>query len=216
LIFLQYPYPKEYRGSQAHILNRLVHFGFSNTPEEGLLKVAIVALATLVLSACASYAPQRYAAVPDNIPVLRSIGLGNIKVESFVMSAAFAATCRGGITIDPPINMTFQGYLQAALADELKIAGLYNEISPRIVLSGNLEKLEFSSTKNLTKGEWNIGLQISSSNGRSTYASERYEFESGFGGTTACRRSAEAFLPAVQSLISKLVRSREFRALIET
>lgn len=184
--------------------------------EEDVLKIAMVALAVLVLSACESYAPQRYAPVPDNTPVLRSIGLGNIKVESFIMSAAFAATCRGGITVDPPVNMTFQGYLQTALADELKVAGLYNAISPRVVLSGDLDILEFSSIKNLTRGEWSIGLRISSSNGRSTHVFERYEFESGFGGITACRRSAEAFLPAVQSLISKLVRSREFRALIET
>jgi hypothetical protein len=39
-------------------------------------------------------------------------------------------------------------------------------------------------------------------------------FESGFNGETACKRSAEAFLPAVQNLIAKLIRSPEFPALL--
>ena len=177
------------------------------------MKALTIALAALSLSACQSFSPQRYTAVPDNAPVLRALTGGTAKIGPFVMSTTFDASCRGGANIDPPINMTFEGYLQAALADELKVAGLYNEKNPKVVLSGNIDKLAFSSTKGLTNGEWLIGLRVSSSNGRSAYMSELYQFESAFEGGSACRRTAEAFLPAVQNVIAKLVRSAEFRSL---
>lgn len=149
------------------------------------------------------------------MPVLKALPSGKVKVDPFTLAFTFDASCRGGVNIDPPVNMTYQGYLQAAIADELKVAGLYEEKSPRIVLSGSIDRLTFSSTKGIVNGEWSIGLKITSSNGRSAYASELYQFESAFEGGTACRRTAEAFLPAVQSLIAKLIRTAEFRALLE-
>ena len=152
--------------------------------------------------------------MPDNAPVLKALPVGAIKVSPFVLSTTFDATCRGVGDITPPVNMTIQSYLQTALADELKVAGLYDENNPKIVLSGIIDKLNFSSSKGLTNGEWNIGLQVASSNGRSMYASESYQFESAFEGGTACRRTAEALLPAVQSLIAKIIRSDDFRLLL--
>lgn len=174
----------------------------------------IFVLAALGLSACQSYSPQRYTAVPDNTPVLQAISAGKIKVEAFILSTPFDAICRGGANIDPPINMSFQQYLQIALADELKMAGIYDEKNPNVVLSGSIEKLSFSSTKGLTNGEWDIGLKVTSSNGKAAYVSEHFQFESAFEGSSACRRTAEAFLPAVQNLIAKRVRGEQFRALL--
>ena len=43
---------------------------------------------------------------------------------------------------------------------------------------------------------------------------EHYEFNSGFEGGTACKQTAEAFMPAVQNLIGKIVASPDFRALV--
>ena len=43
---------------------------------------------------------------------------------------------------------------------------------------------------------------------------EYYEFESGFIADTACKQTAEAFMPSVQNIISKIVRSPEFRKLL--
>ncbi len=173
-----------------------------------------LALIALGLSGCSSYAPQRYTAMPDNTPILKALSVGSIKVNPFVLSITFDAMCRGVGDITPPVNMTIQSYLQTALADELKVAGLYDEKNPKFVLSGNIDRLNFSSSKGLTNGEWNIGLTITSSNGKSMYASESYQFESAFEGFTACRRTAEAFLPAVQNLIAKIVRSTDFRPLL--
>jgi hypothetical protein len=45
-------------------------------------------------------------------------------------------------------------------------------------------------------------------------ASEHYEFNSGFIADTACKQTAEAYLPAVQNIIGKIVKSPEFKSLV--
>ena len=184
---------------------------------EFLLKTikTIVVLASLTLVGCQSYSPQRYTAMPDNLPALKGLPAVSIRVEPFVMATTFDATCRGVGDMTPPVNMTMQGYLQTALADELKVAGMYDGTNPKIRLSGTIDRFNFSSSKGLTNGEWNIGLSLASSNGKSMYASESYQFESAFEGGTACRRTAEALLPAVQNLVSKVIRSNDFSLLLK-
>jgi hypothetical protein len=66
----------------------------------------------------------------------------------------------------------------------------------------------------LTGGSWDIGLKVNSSNGKSVSVSEHYEFNSGFIADTACKQTAEAYLPAVQNLIGKLVKAPEFKSLV--
>src|SRR5687767_6611418 len=108
------------------------------------MKTLLLLIATLSLSGCMSYSPQRYVPSPDNTPILRALQPGKVHVDPFVFPASFDQTCRGGTNIDPPINMTFAQYIQNALADELKIAGLYDAKSPDIVLRGSVEELSFS------------------------------------------------------------------------
>jgi hypothetical protein len=110
--------------------------------------------------------------------------------------------------------MSFEGYIQKALADELKVAGMFDDKAPRTTLSGAVEQLAFSSSRGLTGGEWDITLRVRSSNGKSVLVSEHYEFESGFVADTACKQTAEAYFPAVQNLIGKLVKAPEFKSLL--
>jgi hypothetical protein len=126
----------------------------------------------------------------------------------------FDNSCRAVGPISPPDNMSFELYLQKALADELKVAGKFDDKTPKVTLSGVVEQLSFSSSRGLTGGSWDIGLRINSSNGKSNFVSEHYEFNSGFIGDTACKQTAEAYLPAVQNIIGKLVKSSEFLALV--
>ena len=168
----------------------------------------------LSMSACQTYSPQRYIPATDTAVVLKTYPKVRARVEPFVLSSAFDAACRGAGDFTPPVNMTVQGYIQQAFSDELKLADLYDEMSPDVVLSGVIDALSFSSAKGLTGGEWNIGIKLSSSNGASMYATENYLFESAFGGDTACKRAAEAFLPATQKLILQVVRSESFRSLL--
>lgn len=178
------------------------------------MKKTIFVLCTLALSACSTYMPQRYSISAENNVALKEIGVGNINVGAFKGPENFDNTCRAAGPIAPPDSKSFEAYIQEALADELKVAGKFDEKTPKITLSGAVEQLAFSSSRGLTGGTWDIGLRVHSSNGKSSYVAEHYEFNSGFGAETACKQTAEAYLPAVQNLIGKLVKSPEFVALI--
>jgi hypothetical protein len=111
-------------------------------------------------------------------------------------------------------NLTHTQYIQKAFEDELKIAGAYAAETARVTLGGKVNKLEFSSTKGLTGGYWQIDLTLDSSNGKTLAASEHYEFDSGFVANEACRNTAEAYSRAVQNLVGKAVKSPGFADLL--
>lgn len=178
------------------------------------MKKILLTISVLCLSACSTFTPQRYSISADNNVALKAIGVGNINVGAFSGPSTFDRACRGAGPIAPPDNMTFETYIQKALADELKVAGMFDDKTPKTTLSGNLEQLSFSSSRGLTGGEWNIQLRVNSSNGKSISVSEHYLFESGFVADTACKQTAEAYLPAVQNLIGKLIKSPGFKGLL--
>jgi len=178
------------------------------------MKTMFIIVAALSMSACSTYMPQRYSINADTNVALKTIDMGNINVGSFKGAANFDNNCRAVGPIAPPDNMSFEAYIQKGLADELKVAGKFDEKTPKVTLSGTVEQLAFSSTRGLTGGSWDIGVKVSSSNGKSTFISEHYEFNSGFIADTACKQTAEAYLPAVQNLIGKLVKSPEFKSLV--
>ena len=178
------------------------------------MKNLLISLAALSLVGCSTYMPQRYSINADTNVALKAIGVSNINVGSFKGPANFDHSCRAAGPISPPDNMSFEAYIQKALTDELKVAGIFDEKTPKVTLTGVLEQLAFSSSRGLTGGSWDIGLRVNSSNGKSTFVSEHYEFNSGFVADTACKQTAEAYLPAVQNTIGKLVKAPEFKALI--
>ena len=179
------------------------------------LKIAVPVLSALLLSACSTYTPQRYSISADNNVALKTLPAGNINVGPFSGPNDFDNSCRAAGPISPPDNMSFEAYIQKALADELKVAEKFDDKTPKVTLTGILEKLDFSSSRGLTGGTWNIGLRVNSSNGQTMYVDEHYEFESGFIADTACKQTAEAYFPAVQNLIGTLVTSPDFRKLVE-
>lgn len=179
-----------------------------------LIRKTLLLITLLTLTACSTYTPQRYSISADNNVALKTLQVQNINVGDFTGPNDFSNACRAAGPIAPPDNMSFEAYLQKALADELKVAGLYNDKAPTVTLTGSLEKLSFSSSRGLTGGSWDLSLIVKSSNGHSTHVSEHYEFESGFVADTACKQTAEAYLPAVQNLIGKLVTSPNFKKLV--
>jgi hypothetical protein len=178
------------------------------------MKNLALALVVLSLSACSTFTPQRYSISADNNMALKAIGVGSINIGRFSGPPSFDRTCRGAGPIAPPDKLSFEAYIQKAFADELKVAGMYDDKTPKTTLTGDVEKLSFSSSRGLTGGEWDISLRLKSSNGKSLFVSEHYEFESGFIADTACKQTAEAYFPAVQNLVGKAITAPEFRALL--
>lgn len=178
---------------------------------KSIVAIPLVAL----LTACSTYTAPRYAINADTNVTLKALGATNVAVGSFSGPASFDSSCRAAGPLAPPDGMTHTEYLKKALEDELKVAGAYSASSPRVTLSGTVNNLEFSSSRGLTGGSWDIDLTLKSSNGKSMRTFERYEFESGFAAITACKQTAEAYMPTVQNLIGKIVRSPEFKDLIQ-
>ena len=175
------------------------------------MKKTTATLAILALGACSTFEPPRYNILVDNNVALKSIAVGGINVGRFKRPYAFDNACRAGGHIVPPDNLTFEAYIQKAVADELSIAGMFDDKTPKITLTGEVERLSFSSWRGINGGEWDIGIRITSTNGKSMSVSHRYEFNIA---GNPCQQTAQAFLPAVQDLIGKLVKAHEFRGLL--
>jgi hypothetical protein len=180
------------------------------------LKIVFFALVSaLFLTACESPTTQRYAISADNNQAIRAIGLTGIGVRTFSAPQDFSSNCRALGPMKIADGITHTQYIQKAFEDELKIAGAYANGTPRRILGGNVSKIEFSSSKGITGGYWQIDLDLDSSNGKKMSVSENYEFSSGFIATEACRNTAEAFSRAVQNLVGKAVKSQGFPELLK-
>lgn len=178
-------------------------------------KLLLIVLSGITLSACQTYNAQTYGVSPDTNYAIKSLKINEtITVGEFSISRPLDTNCRAVGPINLPNNLSFQSYIKKALEDELKVGGAYAYQSPKIVLTGRINRLDMSSSKGLLRGYWDIDLTIQSSNGQSVTASEYYEFDSGFDGFSACKNTADGFMPAVQNLIGKIIKSPQFKELI--
>lgn len=163
----------------------------------------------LLVAGCETYSAPRYGMSADNIVALRSLAPSRIAVGAFVEPLQFADGCRAAGPITAADGMGFAAYIRKALIDELKIAAVYDERGP-VTLTGSLDKLAFSSTV----AWWDLTLTVRSSNGRSITVQEQYKFDGAFAAVTACKKVADAYFPAVQNLLQKLIGSPDFRGLV--
>lgn len=176
-----------------------------------MLKNLILATVVLSISGCSTYAVNRYSVSTDNIISLKSLNGVKLNIGTFTSSTESKAEimCRGVGPIKTPDGQPFEKFIKKALTDELKIAEVYSSSSP-VILSGNLDAIDFSSTS----GNWNLGLTIKSTNGKSVSVTENYSYTTSWFGETACNQTAQALMPAVQNLIGKVVRNSTFKRLI--
>lgn len=176
-----------------------------------MFRIATLCLLVSLLAGCSTYATSRYAINADNVTTLRELNTKQLNVGNFTSSQVGQKEimCRGVGPIKTPDGETFAEFVRKGLVDELKIAGTFSSSAP-ITLTGNLNRIEFSSTS----GSWDLSLTVRSSNGKSLTANENYAFTTSFYGETACNQTAQALMPAVQNLIGKVVLSQDFKALV--
>ena len=174
-----------------------------------LLPLTLVSL-TVLFSGCSTYSASRYSINSDNVVAMRTLNGKMINVGSFSATkpGEKEIMCRGVGPIKTPDGEPFSEFVRKAFLDELKIASVYSATAP-VTLTGNLDAIDFSSAN----GGWNLSLTVKSSNGKSLSVNESYPFTTSFFGDTACNQTAQAFMPAVQNLVGKVVRSTEFLAL---
>jgi hypothetical protein len=168
-------------------------------------------LLAIFISGCSTYAADRYSISVDNMTALKTLTGEKLNVGEFTASkpGLTEIMCRGVGPIKTPDGETFENYIREAFIDELKLAELYSDSSP-ITLTGNVDNIDFSSSS----GTWNIAATIKSSNGKVLSISENYSYKTSFYGETACNQTAQALMPAVQDLITKIIMHQDFPLLI--
>jgi len=167
----------------------------------------------LFISGCSTYAANRYSISVDNVTALKKISGTQLNVGPFTATkpGLTEMMCRGVGPIKTPDGETFENYVREAFIDELKLSELYSENAP-VTLTGNLDNIDFSSNS----GTWDLSLTIKSSNGKVLSVSETHSYKTSFYGETACNQTAQALMPAIQDLISKIIEHPEFPLLISS
>jgi len=132
-----------------------------------------LALALSLFTGCSSYTVAKYGVSPETVSLLRTHGGQKVNVGAFSAKKAGQTEigCRAVGPIKSPDGKPFESYVRQALIDELRLAELFGESAP-VMLTGNLNELEFSSTS----GKWIVDLTLTSSNGRTLNAREDFSY----------------------------------------
>ncbi len=175
------------------------------------LRAALLIALALTATGCSTYAVPRYTSNADTVQALRALNVNGVAVGSFTSSKQDhrEIMCRGVGPIKTPDGESFTEFVRKAFVSELKFANIHRDVAD-ITISGNLNGIDFSSLE----GAWNLDLTLMSSKGRSFNVKESYQFTTSYYGETACNQTAQALMPAVQNLVTKAVRSREFQELV--
>ena len=168
--------------------------------------LALVVTVALI-SGCA-YNASPYGAAVRNVEAIKSKNIKPVAVSTFQSTkpGLDSIVCRaaGPVTVKP----SFEGYIEKAFIDELKLAGVYNPNSD-IVLSGKLESIDFSS--GIGDGNWTFRLTVSNGKNQSFTTDSIFSFSGSFVADKACQEVAQAFGPAVQKLIEDVIQNPKFK-----
>jgi hypothetical protein len=185
------------------------------------MRKIIVVTSVLILGACSSissmikYTPPRYTVSEENQELLKKVGHRNINVHLFTKTAEFDNSCRvvAGI-VQSPDKTGFEGYIRKAFINELKQADMFDDSNPKVSLTGVVEKLSLSTGRITYLSNWEIGIRLSSSNGKSVYIFQHYDFNAGDRLLPDCQMIADNYMQAVQKTLGKLIDSPEFESLV--
>ena len=177
---------------------------------------ALIVTMSLVslLTACSTTNSVPYKSSTANVIAIQNalkasgkkLSVGNFKAGAGV-DENLACRLMGPINVAP--GKTFSTYVQEAFQEELFLAQAYDPNSP-IVINGELEKLSFSS---VSPANWNIALRVSTKNNPGYTSAVTYTFDTSFDAYSACQNVANAFGPAVQELLKKVVNDPQFSKL---
>jgi hypothetical protein len=120
--------------------------------------------------------------------------------------------CRASGRIHVEDGPGFADFLRRALILEVRSAGALSDQAP-VILTGTVSRFEFSTV--MPMGAWTIELTLTSSNGSAVTVSEVYDFDVGRVGDDPCALTAAAAVPAVQQLITRILKHPKFADLLK-
>ena len=189
--------------SENNMKNTLNHF----------VLIVIIFFTGVFFAGCITFTPSQYGHSLENNYLLKKSNIKNVRVGIFTLENSYRNLCRAIGPIDFH-DQNIATYIKNSLIYEFKLAGIYNEISPAVIITGKINDILFSSgVLNGFTGTWLLNLTLNSSNGKSMNISEQYIFRSDFIADTACHNVATALPEAVSSIFNKTFGSDEFQAL---
>ena len=175
------------------------------------LALVIALTSAVILSGCSTTNSIPYKVSTANVIKMqevlkasgKTINVGTITTADGVSESPM---CRlmGPVKVAPGKSTT--QYIADALQEELFLAQVY-DTTAKTSLSATVTDLSFSSVYPAT---WTIGMNVSSNNGTAYSVKTEYEFNTSWDAVSACKNVADAFGPAVQDLIGKIVNAPEF------
>lgn len=175
------------------------------------MKNFLAVLSVLLFTGCSTVTVDRYNTIADNVNTLKEHDT-KLSVGSFTADKSIRKIpCRLAANISMPDQEPIETYIQNAIKEEIKMAGMFSEHSP-LKISANVSSVTVSS--GMTDGHWTIILTVKNSAGQSIDITNRREYASSFAGAAACiHHMPKNFLPTVQELINKIINHPEFTTL---
>ena len=138
----------------------------------------------------------------------KKVSVGNISLSPGVEESPM---CRlnGPIKVAP--GKSLPEYIEEAFREELFMAGVYDS-NAESKINGKIEKLSFSS---VSPAYWDISMKVSSNVSPGYTVSIHYPFDTSWTAYSACKNVANAFGPAVQSLLREVVTNPNFSSLVK-
>ena len=180
-------------------------------------KLILLLSATLWLSACSSIQPARYAVSTANVTNLKPYSHYKAVVSSMELAQPFDQKCRMIAPIQGIYGQNVAQFMRQAFNDEFQLADIFDPKG--IKIAGILHYIQFNSqmgVTDLTRGNWQMGLTLRSSNGHQLQVQHQYLFRSYLDPVSACNATSHALTPAVQGLIGKVIEHPDFAKLLST
>jgi hypothetical protein len=185
-----------------------------NTKMKHLIRMVVAFVFSVAVSGCSTTNSIPYKASTDNIISLqRSLQSQGKKVSIGSIASApgvdESPMCRlmGPVVVAP--GKSLSQYIRDAFQEELFLAQVYDP-NASTVIDCRVEALTFSS---VAPANWDITMSIKSSTSAGYTVSVKYPFNTSWDAYSACKNVADAFGPAVQELLKRVVTHPQFSSL---
>jgi hypothetical protein len=91
------------------------------------------------------------------------------------------------------------------------LAQAYDSKAP-VIIEERIARMSFSS---VSPANWEIAMRVSSNKSISYTAAVKYNYQTSFDAWSACKNVADAFSPAVQELLRRVVTNPQFDSLVK-
>ncbi|PVX61111.1 hypothetical protein [Paraburkholderia unamae] len=173
--------------------------------------VAGACVVAVLLAGCETTNSFPYKASTENvIAIQQNLQAKKVSVADIQLAPGVdeSPLCRlnGPVKVAP--GKTIPQYVKEAFEEELFMAQAYDVKGPAI--QGRIEELSFSS---VSPANWTIRMFVKSPSSPGYEVSVKYPFDTSWTAMSACKNVADAFGPAVQSLLKQAVTNPQFSAL---